>query len=91
MYLSKLPGEDAFVDSVKEITRITAPDGILMCISSVILADDLMAAFDDNYWKNIHSGNLAFASDGEATIDLGADLYSWKRTNVVFGEYKGAK
>lgn len=57
-----------------------------MCISSVILADDLMAAFDDNYWKNIHDGNLAFAPDGEATIDLGADLYSWKRTNVAFEE-----
>lgn len=86
-----ITGEDVFVDTIKEITRVTALDGILMCISSVILADDLMAAFDDNYWKNVHDGNLAFAPDGEATIDLGADLYSWKRTNVAFEEHKGTK
>lgn len=86
-----ITGEDVFVDTIKEITRVTALDGILMCISSVILADDLMAAFDDNYWKNVHDGNLAFSPDGEATIDLGADLYSWKRTNVAFEEHKGTK
>lgn len=81
-----ITGEDVFADSVKEITRVTAPDGIIMCISSVILPDDLMTAFDDKYWKNIHDGNLAFAPDGEATIDLGAALYSWKRTKVVLEE-----
>jgi hypothetical protein len=46
----------------------------------VIPSDELMAAFSSSgLWQNIHYGDLAFACDGEATIDLGAALYSWRK------------
>eukprot|EP00980_Cylindrotheca_fusiformis_P000769 scaffold184_cov125-Cylindrotheca_fusiformis.AAC.4 len=73
-------GVDMFRDSVAELTRVTAENGVVVCVSTVIPPDDLMAAFEESgLWKNMHNGGLAFADDGEATIDLGAELYSWRR------------
>ena len=77
-----ITGKNVFFDSVKELGRVTAEGGVVMCISRVIWPDDLMNAFDPHLWENMHDGSLAFAPDGEATIDLGAELYSWRRTNV---------
>jgi len=79
-----ITGKHIFIDSVKEMTRYTAPEGRVVSISRVIDPDVLLDAFDNQYWENINDGTLAFATDGEATIDLGAELYSWKRTNVPF-------
>mmetsp|Transcript_19642 Transcript_19642/g.39827 ORF Transcript_19642/g.39827 Transcript_19642/m.39827 type:complete len:274 (+) Transcript_19642:359-1180(+) len=75
-----ITGKDVFLDSVRELGRVTAEGGVVMCISRVIWPDDLMKAFDTQLWENVHDGSLAFAPDGEATIDLGAELYSWRRT-----------
>lgn len=76
-----ITGTQMFLDSIQELTRITAKGGIVMCISRVIDPDILLDAFSSqiNSWEIIHDGTLAFAPDGEATIDLGAELYSWKR------------
>jgi hypothetical protein len=75
-----ITGTDVFRDSVAELTRVTACNGVFVCISTVIPSDELMAAFSSSgSWENIHNGDLAFACDGEATIDLGADLYSWRK------------
>jgi SAM-dependent methyltransferase len=79
-----ITGKTCLQDSIKEITRVTAPGGVIMCISRVIEPADLMGAFDNKDWDIIHEGILAFAPDGEATIDLGAELYSWKRTRVAY-------
>lgn len=81
-----ITGRNVFVDSVQELGRITAEGGVVMCISRVIRPEDLMNAFDTQLWENIHDGSLAFAPDGEATIDLGAELYSWKRTTESVGD-----
>lgn len=75
-----ITGKDMFLDSVKELGRVTAKNGVVVCVSRVIEAEDLMSAFDSDTWEITHNGELAFAPDGEATIDLGADLYSWRRT-----------
>jgi len=79
-----ITGKEIFINSVKEMTRYTAPKGRAVSISRVIDPDVLLEAFDNQYWENINDGTLAFATDGEATIDLGAELYSWKRTDVPF-------
>lgn len=75
-----ITGTDVFRDSVAELTRVTACNGVFVCISTMIPSDELMAAFSSSgLWENIRNGDLAFACDGEATIDLGADLYSWRK------------
>lgn len=79
-----ITGKDIFKDSVEEMTRYTAPEGRVVSISRVIDPDVLLEAFDNQYWENVHDGTLSFATDGEATIDLGAEFYSWKRTDVPF-------
>lgn len=43
----------------------------------------MINAFDSPLWENVHDGSLAFAT-GEAMIDLGAELYSWKRSDVPY-------
>eukprot|EP00571_Detonula_confervacea_P007393 CAMPEP_0172313088 /NCGR_PEP_ID=MMETSP1058-20130122/19359_1 /TAXON_ID=83371 /ORGANISM="Detonula confervacea, Strain CCMP 353" /LENGTH=272 /DNA_ID=CAMNT_0013026685 /DNA_START=258 /DNA_END=1073 /DNA_ORIENTATION=- len=72
-----ITGKDIFRDSVEEMGRVTATDGCVVSISTVIGPDDLLSAFDNPLWECVHDGSLAFAPDGEATIDLGAELYSW--------------
>jgi hypothetical protein len=72
-----------FHDAVRELGRVTAVGGIVMCISKVVDPDAWGEAFSSKYWETIHDGGLAFAPDGEATIDLGANLYSFRRTAKV--------
>lgn len=79
-----ITGMDVFLDAVKEAGRVTATNGVFFCISRVLWPDELLRAFDTDLWEIVHDGSLAFAPDGEATIDLGADLYSWRRTGVPF-------
>jgi hypothetical protein len=79
-----ITGKDVFSDSVKELTRVTAVNGIIVCVSAVIPQEDLLNAFqneggDDCCWETVLDGGLAFADSGEATIDLGANLYSFRR------------
>jgi len=74
-----------FRQAVRELTRVTRPEGgIVVCISNVVYESDLLQTFESDMWENIHDGSLAFAPDGEATIDLGADLYSWRRTGKAW-------
>lgn len=79
-----ITGKDIFRDSVKEMGRVTAEDGCVVSISTVIDPEELLSAFDSPLWECVHDGSLAFATEGEATIDLGAELYSWKRTFVPY-------
>lgn len=79
-----ITGKEIFRDSVKEMGRVTATGGCVVSISRVIGPDDLLGEFDNPLWENVHDGSLAFAPDGEATIDLGAEFYSWKRTAVQY-------
>ena len=79
-----ITGEDIFLDSVKEMGRVTAAGGYVVSISRVIEPNFLLGAFDEQLWVNVHDGSLAFATDGEATIDLGAELFSWKRTAIPY-------
>mmetsp|Transcript_61395 Transcript_61395/g.181494 ORF Transcript_61395/g.181494 Transcript_61395/m.181494 type:complete len:257 (-) Transcript_61395:103-873(-) len=74
-----IAGKDSFVRAVREFGRVVSPGGVYVCVSSVVLPDDLYAAFSPSVWEIIHDGSLAFAPDGEATIDLGSELYSWRR------------
>mmetsp|Transcript_13068 Transcript_13068/g.21626 ORF Transcript_13068/g.21626 Transcript_13068/m.21626 type:complete len:271 (+) Transcript_13068:180-992(+) len=78
-----ITGKDVFHDSVTELARVTAEQGVVVCVSRVIMPNELMAAFDARLWEVIHDGELAFAPDGEATIDLGAELYSWRRRKEI--------
>ena len=75
-----IAGPDLFAKSVQELARVTADGGVVMCISNVVMEDEWHDAFSGAEWEMIHDGGLAFASGGEATIDLGASLYSWRRT-----------
>jgi len=79
-----ITGEEIFRRSVREMGRVTAEGGRVVSVSTVVNPDVLLGEFDTVYWENVHDGSLAFAEDGEATIDLGAELYSWKRTGVPF-------
>jgi len=74
-----ITGEHVFHESVEEFTRVTALGGVFVCVSNVILPEVLLSSFESSLWENIHDGGLAFTSDGEATIDLGAYLFSWRR------------
>lgn len=76
-----ITGEQDFQDSVKELTRVTGINGVFVCISAVIPPETLLEAFSESssYWDTILDGGLAFAPDGEATIDLGAQLYAFRR------------
>ena len=78
-----ITGEDIFLDSVKEMGRVMSKDGHVVFISRVIERNVLINAFDSPLWENVHDGSLAFAT-GEAMIDLGAELYSWKRSDVPY-------
>ena len=82
-----ITGKDIFREAVREMGRVTAAGGCVVSISRVIDPEVLFAAFDNPLWENVHDGGLAFAPDGEATIDLGAGLYSWRRTAIAFDEY----
>lgn len=77
-----IAGQGAFRDAVREMGRVTAAGGVVVCVSSVVPPEELLGAFAAPLWGNVHDGTLAFAPDGEATIDLGAELFSWKRTAV---------
>jgi SAM-dependent methyltransferase len=89
-----ISGLEALEDAVQELGRVTAPDGVVVCISRVILPHLLVVVggktsdgvlFAPPLWEVIHDGSLAFAEpNGEATIDLGADLYSFRRTQVSY-------
>ena len=90
-----ITGPDVFHDSVKELTRVTARKngggGMIICVSNVIPQEVMLDAFGNSQqsgdgeeeecydWEVIHDGGLAFANGGEATIDLGANLYSFRR------------
>lgn len=79
-----ITGKEEFQDSVKELTRVTDLNGVFVCVSAVIPPETLLNAFDNNdqssnCWETILDGGLAFAPDGEATIDLGAQLYAFRR------------
>lgn len=74
-----ITSEGAFEEAVEEFTRVMEPGGVMVCVSNVILPELLLSSFQSSSWESIHDGGLAFTSDGEATIDLGADLYSWRR------------
>lgn len=80
-----ITGKDVFRDSVEEMGRVTAAGGSVVSISTVIDPAELLGVFENELWECVHDGSLAFAPDGEATIDLGAELYSWKRTAVPYG------
>ena len=68
--------------SVQELSRVTAEGGVVVCVSRVIEAEEWLEAFSPPTWETIHNGELAFTENGEATIDLGADLYSFRRTGT---------
>ena len=70
---------EALEESISELGRITVSGGKVVCISNVIPRDVIREAFDDYKWEIIHDGGLAFAENGGVTIDLGANLYSWRR------------
>lgn len=82
-----ITGKQVFYDSVKELTRVTAVDGIIVCVSAVVPQEELLEAFQTQggggggcgSWETVLDGGLAFADSGEATIDLGANLYSFRR------------
>lgn len=69
-----ITGKEVFAASVQELTRITKPGGIVMCISNVITQKKWIDAFCNNNnnhsWDVINNGDLAFASDGAASINL---------------------
>lgn len=77
-----ITGIEVFRDAVEELTRVTADGGVFVCVSTVIPSDQLMAAFASGLWENLLNGELAFASEGEATIDLGAELYCWRKVSA---------
>ena len=83
-----ISGEEVFRNSVKELTRVTATNGVVVCVSRVIYPEVLIRAFESGHWKNLLNGELAFAPDGEATIDLGAELYAWRRNDVKASQEK---
>lgn len=64
---------------VAELRRVCAPGAIVVCCSRVVDRDVLLASFRDAAWEPLRDGSLAFTEDGSATIDLGADLYAWRR------------
>ena len=81
-----ITGKEVLFDSVKELTRVTAMGGIVVCVSAVIPQEELCDAFQESEeggsgccWETLLDGGLAFADSGEATIDLGANLYSFQR------------
>lgn len=82
-----ITGKDVLYNSIKELTRVTSKNGIVVCISAVIPSDVLLNAFiveessssSSSSWEIINNGELSFAPNGEATIDLGANLYSFRR------------
>lgn len=78
-----ITGKDVLQDSVHELTRVTAENGVVVSVSTVIPPEELLQAFESSSssWENIHNGELAFAPDGEATIDLGAEFYSWRKVS----------
>ncbi|KAL7531394.1 hypothetical protein ACHAWF_003759 [Thalassiosira exigua] len=79
-----IAGYDAFRDSVREMGRVTAEGGVVVTVSRVIGSEILLSEFDGPLWENVHDGSLAFGPNGEASIDLEAELYSWKRTDATF-------
>ena len=42
-----IAGTDMFYDSVRELGRVTAPSGVVVCISRVVPPETLLAAFGD--------------------------------------------
>lgn len=83
-----ITGRESLIKSINELTRITAKGGVLVCLSRVMVTEELLENFEPKFWEVLNDGCLAFAPNGEATIDLGADLYSWRRTSLPLNEYK---
>ena len=93
------------VTEVFTLNHVTLPGdgGMIVCISSVIPQEVMLDAFGSNSccsssrsehgeeccWETVHDGGLAFADGGEASIDLGANLYSFVlKTKEKGGEEK---
>jgi len=81
-----ITGEESLKKSIKELIRVTAEGGVFVCLSRVMVPEELLENFEPRFWDVIHDGSMAFAPDGEATIDLGAELYSWRRTVISVDE-----
>lgn len=77
-----ISGKELWKESIEELGRVMKTDGVVISISRVIDPDEFLMAFDTPQWDNLQDGSLAFAPDGEATIDLGAELFSWRRTDI---------
>lgn len=83
-----ISGEECFRAAVAELTRVTRDHGCVVSLSRVVPPELLRGAFaaggaggggGDCAWEELRDGSLAFAPDGEATIDLGANLFVWRR------------
>ena len=63
-----------------ELSRVVAPGGLVLSLARVVPPASLLAAFEsEQCWETLIDGELHFAESGEASIDLGAPLFAWRR------------
>ena len=65
--------------AASEFTRVVGSSGILVVLARVVTPAQLLAVFSSREWEPVLTGDLHFAPSGEATIDLDANLFAWRR------------
>jgi SAM-dependent methyltransferase len=65
--------------AVAEFERVVAPDGVVVCISRALEPAELLAAFHASQWSLERDGGVHITESGEASIDLSAGLFAWRR------------
>jgi len=77
-----IAGDEALFKAVAELARTVAPGGVVVCVSRALEASVLLDAFSDSrLWGDapLRDGGLHLCESGEASNDLAAGLFAWRR------------
>ena len=62
-----------------ELARVVRTGGVVVSVTRVCEPDVLEAAFPASAWERLRDGTLHIAPGGEASTDLAASLWAWRR------------
>ena len=74
-----ITGGEVLVAAATELARVVRPSGVVVSVGRVLEPFELERAFPVGVWEQLRDGGLYLTEDGEATTDLSASLYAWRR------------
>ena len=69
----------ALRDATSELARCVVAGGVVVSVSRALEEQTILSAFEPEMWEVEHDGGIYIAEGGEASNDLAASLYVWRR------------